>query len=94
MLAAKMDILMKKLESSHQEVNRIMESRITCETCGNTRHSGNDCPSTQEDANFIGNSNPNNSGVLSKVGTPSPTSPSANSKVTILITVFNLLLKT
>jgi hypothetical protein len=35
MLAAKMDLLMKKLESPHKEVNQIMESWITCETCGN-----------------------------------------------------------
>jgi len=33
-LAAKMDLFMKKLESPHQKVNRIMESRMTCETCG------------------------------------------------------------
>jgi hypothetical protein len=36
MLVAKMDLLMKKLESPHQEVNQIMESRITCETYGDT----------------------------------------------------------
>jgi hypothetical protein len=62
MLAAKMDLLMKKLEFPHQEVNQIMECRITCETCGDTGHSGNSCPTTQEDVNFIGNNNPNNSG--------------------------------
>jgi hypothetical protein len=62
MLAAKMDLLMKKLESPHQEVNQIMETRITCETRGNTGHSGNNCPTTQEDVNFIGNGNPNNLG--------------------------------
>jgi hypothetical protein len=32
MLAAKMDLLMKKLESPHQEVYQIMESQITYET--------------------------------------------------------------
>jgi len=57
MLAAKMDLLMKKLESPHHEVNQIMESRITCETCGDTGHSGDNCPTTQEDAKFIGNNN-------------------------------------
>jgi C4-type Zn-finger protein len=68
MLAAKMDLLMKKLESPHQEVNQIMESQITCETCGNTRHSGNTCLLTQEDVNFIGNNNPNNSGYHPQQG--------------------------
>jgi hypothetical protein len=29
---------------------------------GDTGHSGNSCPRTQEDVNFIGNNNPNNSG--------------------------------
>jgi len=53
MLAAKMDLLMEKLESLHQEVNQNIESRITCETCGNNGHSGNTCPFTQEDVNFI-----------------------------------------
>ena len=54
MLAAKMDLLMKKLESPYQEVNLVMESRMTCETCGETGHSGTSCPLTQEDANFVG----------------------------------------
>ena len=34
MLAAKLELLMKKLESPHQEVNQVLESRMTCETCG------------------------------------------------------------
>ena len=60
MLAAKMDLLMKKLVSPHKEVNQVSESRMTCETCGETGHSGNSCPLTQEDANFVGsNNNPN-----------------------------------
>ena len=32
MLAAKLELLMKKLESPHQEVNQVSESRMTCET--------------------------------------------------------------
>jgi hypothetical protein len=68
MPAAKMDLLMKKLESLHQEINQIMESRITCETCGNTGHSGNTGSSSQEDMNFIGNNNPNNSGYRPQQG--------------------------
>ena len=61
MLAAKMDLLMKKLESLHMEANQVSESRMTCETCGETGHSGMSCPLTQEDANFVGtnNNNPN-----------------------------------
>ena len=46
MLAAKMDLLMKKLEYPHQEVNQIMKSRMTCETCGKSGNSGNACPLT------------------------------------------------
>jgi len=61
MLAAKMDLLMKRLESPHQKVNQTMESQMTCEKCGNTRHSDNSCPFTQKDVNFIGNNTPNNS---------------------------------
>ena len=56
-----MDLLMKKLESPHMEANQVSESRMTCETCGETGHSGTSCPLTQEDANFVGtnNNNPN-----------------------------------
>jgi hypothetical protein len=67
-LAAKLDLLMKKLESPHQEVNLVSESRMTCETCGETGHSGN-CPLTQEDANFVGTNNNNpNSGFRPQQG--------------------------
>ena len=30
---------MKKLESLHMEANQVLESRMTCETCGKTGHS-------------------------------------------------------
>ena len=53
-LVAKMDLLMKKMESPYQEVNQT-ESRMTCEKCGNTGHSGKSCPFTQEDEKSIGN---------------------------------------
>ena len=56
-LVAKMDLLMKKLESPHQEVNQT-KSRMTCEKCGNTGHSGKSCPLTQDDENSIGNNTP------------------------------------
>ena len=35
----------------------IHDSRMTCEVCGNTGHSGNNCPKTQEDVNIINNNN-------------------------------------
>jgi len=60
MLVAKMDLLMKKLETPHQEINQVSESRMTCGACGETGHSGNSCPLTKGDANFVGtNNNPN-----------------------------------
>ena len=60
MLSAKMDLLMKKLEdraNEKQEVMNIHDSRMTCEQCGNTGYSGNNCPAIQEDENFVNNSN-------------------------------------
>jgi hypothetical protein len=45
-----------------------MEFQITCETCGDTRHSGTSCPTTQEHVNFIGNNNANNSGYHPQQG--------------------------
>jgi hypothetical protein len=30
---------------------------MTCEECGNTRHSGSNCPELQEDVNYIINNN-------------------------------------
>jgi len=60
MLSAKIDLLMKKLADrakEKQEVMHIHDSRMTCEECRDTRHSGNNCPKTQEDVNFINNIN-------------------------------------
>ena len=68
MLAAKMDLLMKRLESPHQEANQVMDSRMTCETCGETGNMGNSCPITQEEAHFIGANNSNNSGFRPQQG--------------------------
>ena len=68
MLAAKLELLMKKLESPNQEVNQVSESRMTCETCGETGHSGTSCPLTQEDANFVGSNNNPNSGFHPQQG--------------------------
>ena len=69
MLAAKIDLLMKKLESPHMEANQVSESRMTCETCGETGHPGTSCPLTQEDVNFVGTNNNNpNSGFRPQQG--------------------------
>jgi hypothetical protein len=55
-----MDLLMKRLEertNEKQEVMNIHDSCMTCEECGNTGHSRNNCPETHEDVNFINNNN-------------------------------------
>ena len=62
MLTAKMDLLMKKFEETaieKKEVMQILDSRMTCEECGNTGHMGINCPELQEDVNFINNNNNN-----------------------------------
>ena len=45
-----------------------MDSRMTCETCGETGHTGNSCPITQEEAHFVGSNNSNNSGFHPQQG--------------------------
>jgi hypothetical protein len=34
-----------------------MDSNMTCKVCGDVRHSGNSCPETQEDLNFVNTDN-------------------------------------
>ena len=61
MLSAKIDLLMKRLEERAQDKDAMMgtiqamDSHMTCELCGNIRHSGNDRPKTHEEAAFINN---------------------------------------
>jgi hypothetical protein len=60
MLSAKMDLLMKKLEdraNEKKEVMHVHDSRMMCEVCGDTGHSGSNCLETQEDVNYINNNN-------------------------------------
>ena len=60
MLAAKIDLLMKKLEdraNEMQEVMHIHDSCMMCEECENIVHSGNNCPKIHEDVNFVNNNN-------------------------------------
>nr|AAX96620.1 Transposable element protein, putative [Oryza sativa Japonica Group]ABA92974.1 Zinc knuckle family protein [Oryza sativa Japonica Group] len=60
LLAAKLDLLMKRLDDHKkrpQGTVKALDSHITCEVYGNTGHSGNDCPETREEAMYIGNNN-------------------------------------
>jgi hypothetical protein len=63
MLSAKMDLLKKRLDKragEKKEVMHIHDSRMTCEECGDTGHSGSNCPELQEDVNYLNNNNNNN----------------------------------
>ena len=60
LLTAKVDLIMKRLDElapNKGEVMQIFDSRMTCEECGNTGHSGNHCPELEEDVNYINNNN-------------------------------------
>jgi hypothetical protein len=60
MLTAKVDLLIKRLEDQvgeKKEVMHIHNSCMTCEECGDTGHSGSNCPELQEDVNYIINNN-------------------------------------
>jgi hypothetical protein len=51
MLAVKLDLLLKKIDECPQEkppmqALQALDTRMTCEVCGNTGHSGNDCLET------------------------------------------------
>jgi uncharacterized sporulation protein YeaH/YhbH (DUF444 family) len=69
-LSAKMDLLMKRLEDKaleKKEVMQLFESRMTCEECGNTGHSGSQCPQLEEDVNYINNKQPISSPAESRM---------------------------
>ena len=59
MLAAKIDLLLKRLNERAHEKEAIkatiqaMDSQMTFEVCGEVGHSGNDCLETCEEASYI-----------------------------------------
>jgi hypothetical protein len=58
MLAAKMDLLMKRFDErtiEKKEVMHIHDSSMTCEECGETGNSGTNCLELREDVNYINN---------------------------------------
>jgi hypothetical protein len=66
MIAAKLDLLIKKMEEGSQRQIQApvdaMGSHFTCEVCGNDGHSGNDYLETREDCAYLNNNNNNNNG--------------------------------
>ena len=62
MLATKIDLLLKKFEDYFQDKAQMqtlqaLETRMTCEVCGNVGHSGDNCQETQEEALFLNGNN-------------------------------------
>ena len=62
MLAMKIDLHLKKFEDYSQDKAQMqtlqaLETHMTCEVCGNVRHSGDNFPETQEEALFLSGSN-------------------------------------
>jgi len=60
MLAAKMDLLMKRLDErtiEKKKVKHIHDSGMTCEECGETGHLGTNGLELREDVNYIINNN-------------------------------------
>ena len=62
MLAAKIDLLLKKVEDYSQDkaqtqTFQALDACMTCEVYGNTGRSANDYPETQEEAMYLNNNN-------------------------------------
>jgi hypothetical protein len=61
MLAIKMDLLLKRLDerAANKEAMKgtikAIDLQMTCEVCGEVRHSGNDYLETREEASYINN---------------------------------------
>ena len=60
-IAAKIDLLMKRLEDRAQDKETMkgtiqaLNSHMTCEVYGDVGHSRNDCPKTHEEVAYINN---------------------------------------
>ena len=60
-LAAKIDLLMKRLDDraakkeAMKSTVQAMDSHMTCEVYGKVGHSGNNCPKTHAEASYINN---------------------------------------
>jgi Fe-S oxidoreductase len=73
LLAAKLDLLMKRLDNHEkrpQGTVKALDSHVTCEVCSGTCHSGNDYPETREEAMYMGTT----TGTTRKSGVE-PTTP-------------------
>ena len=61
MIAAKLDLLIKKMEQGSKQLIHApvyaMGSHFKCKICGNDGHSENDCPKTREDCAYLSNNN-------------------------------------
>jgi len=73
MLTAKIDVLLKKFEAYSQDKAQMhtlqaSDACITCVVYGNTGHSGNDCPESQEEAMYLNNNNKYNNGFRPQGG--------------------------
>jgi hypothetical protein len=61
MLAAQIDLLLSRLnERAHEKeamkaTLQATDSQMTCEVCGEVRHSGNNYPKTRKDVAYINN---------------------------------------
>ena len=61
-LAMKIDLLLKKFwdysqDKAQMQTHQALETRMTCEVCGNVGHSGDNCLETQEEALFLNGNN-------------------------------------
>jgi hypothetical protein len=77
MLTGKIDLLTKKLENPGLDHLKMVDTRVTCEECGETGHMGINCLAVSQDVNFIGNSN--NDFILIKASIVGGTKPVSHS---------------
>jgi hypothetical protein len=86
MLAAKMDLLIEKLEaSSNMETTMIMDAHMMCKVCSNVGHSGSDCKLASSTMATLMDSATTTSTI--KGGTQGPTSRSTIKMEVIILTL-------